>query len=201
MCSDRARASARARCLAACDRRAHVQRVCMCMCMCMACAWHVRGTCVCMACTFCPCRIACTVKLAKRLPREVASSMIWWRWRGDGGEIVGRLRGDCGEMAGRLQGDGTASPLRCSGALPAVSGATAGTAIASLARAPGKLAPRSTTAGTGSRRPGLTPRPEARRRPAARLRPGWVRAPAQGARWPSPRSLAACRCAPSSAAP
>ena len=47
--------------------------------MCMACAWHVRSMCVCMACTFSPRRIACTVKLAKRLPREVASSMIWWR--------------------------------------------------------------------------------------------------------------------------
>ena len=47
--------------------------------MCMARAWHVRGMCICMACTFSPSRIACTVKLAKRLPREVASSMIWWR--------------------------------------------------------------------------------------------------------------------------
>ena len=34
-----------------------------------------------------------------------------------------------------------------------------------------------------------------------RLRLTWVRALARGARWPSPRSLAACRCAPSSADP
>ena len=43
------------------------------------------------------------VSLLPELPREVASSMIWWRWRGDRGEIAGRLQRDCREMAqGRL---------------------------------------------------------------------------------------------------